>query len=59
MSMKIDLDHIGFAYDHEPIIKEMSCSFESGRFYSIIGPNGSGKTTLLDLISLLIYLKSE
>lgn len=49
--MKITLDHIGFAYGHEPIIKKMTCSFESGRFYSIIGPNGSGKTTLLDLIS--------
>ncbi|NOX32390.1 MAG: ABC transporter ATP-binding protein [Deltaproteobacteria bacterium] len=49
--MKITLHNISFAYDHEAIIKDLSCSFVPGNFYSIIGPNGSGKTTLLDLIS--------
>jgi iron complex transport system ATP-binding protein len=49
--MKICLNKISFAYDTDSIIKEVSCSFESGNFYSILGPNGSGKTTLLDLIS--------
>jgi iron complex transport system ATP-binding protein len=49
--MEVTLDNISFAYDHDVIIKDVSCSFVSGHFYSIIGPNGSGKTTLLDLIS--------
>jgi len=49
--MKIKLHNISFAYDNDPIIKQINCSFESGNFYSILGPNGSGKTTLLDLIS--------
>ncbi|WP_299977869.1 ABC transporter ATP-binding protein [Desulfobacula sp.] len=49
--MKINLHNISFAYDHDIIIKNTSCSFVSGNFYSILGPNGSGKTTLLDLIS--------
>ncbi len=49
--MRICLNRISFAYDTDAIIKEVSCSFESGSFYSILGPNGSGKTTLLDLIS--------
>jgi iron complex transport system ATP-binding protein len=49
--MRICLNKISFAYDTASIIKEVHCSFESGNFYSILGPNGSGKTTLLDLIS--------
>ncbi|MFH2058862.1 MAG: ABC transporter ATP-binding protein [Pseudomonadota bacterium] len=50
--MKITLDNIIYGYNPiNRIIKGLSCSFESGRFYSILGPNGSGKTTLLDLIS--------
>ena len=49
--MKITLHNISFAYDRDIIIKNISCSFVSGNFYSILGPNGSGKTTLLDLIS--------
>ena len=49
--MKINLHNIAFAYDNDMIIKNISCSFVSGNFYSLIGPNGCGKTTLLDLIS--------
>lgn len=47
----IDVDSIQFSYDGgTPVIKNLSCLFQPGRFYSILGPNGSGKTTLLDLI---------
>jgi len=49
--MKLTLHNIAFAYDQADIIQNISCSFVSGNFYSIIGPNGSGKTTLLDLLS--------
>lgn len=49
--MRLTLSDINFTYDLERIIKDVSCVFESGNFYSIVGPNGSGKTTLLDLIS--------
>ncbi|SDU49226.1 ABC transporter ATP-binding protein [Desulfobacula phenolica] len=49
--MKLTLNDLCFAYDRDRIIKNISCSFVSGSFYSILGPNGSGKTTLLDLIS--------
>ena len=33
------------------VLDNVSCSFESGKFYSILGQSGSGKTTLLSLIS--------
>ncbi|MCF6247175.1 MAG: ABC transporter ATP-binding protein [Desulfobacula sp.] len=47
----IILENISFSYGAKPTIKQISCQFGSGNFYSILGPNGSGKTTLLDLIS--------
>ena len=54
--MKISLHNLFFSYDANSYddgmtIKDVSGSFLSGSFYSVIGPNGSGKTTLLDLIS--------
>lgn len=33
------------------VLENVSCSFESGKFYSILGQSGSGKTTLLSLLS--------
>ena len=35
------------------ILKDISCSFERGGFYTILGESGSGKTTFLSLISAL------
>lgn len=32
-------------------LKNVSCSFELGKFYAIIGPSGSGKTTLLSMLA--------
>ena len=35
------------------ILRDVSCSFEKGVFYTILGASGSGKTTLLSLLSAL------
>ena len=35
------------------ILKDVSCSFERGVFYTILGASGSGKTTFLALLSAL------
>lgn len=49
--MKLELIHITKAYkDNEPIIKDFSYSFESGKIYVIKGVSGCGKSTLLNLI---------
>ena len=29
------------------VLNDVSCSFEMGKFYAIVGKSGSGKTTLL------------
>ena len=33
------------------ILNDLSYSFESGKFYAIMGRSGAGKTTLLNIIS--------
>ena len=46
----ISLENLWFAYEQEPVLKDINLCFKPGRFYSILGPNGCGKTTLLDLL---------
>lgn len=38
-------------YQKIPAIRGISCSFEKGRIYAIMGSSGSGKTTLLSLLA--------
>ena len=33
------------------VLNDVSCSFEMGKFYAIVGKSGSGKTTLLTLLA--------
>lgn len=40
------------------ILKDISCGFERGKFYTILGESGSGKTTFLSLLSALDEPKS-
>ena len=35
------------------VLKNLSCNFNKGKMYALIGPSGSGKSTLLNLISLI------
>jgi ABC-type lipoprotein export system ATPase subunit len=34
-----------------PAVSEVSCSFEQGMLYAIVGPSGSGKSTLLSMMA--------
>ncbi|MCL1853621.1 MAG: ATP-binding cassette domain-containing protein [Peptococcaceae bacterium] len=40
------------------ILKDVSCTFERGSFYAILGESGSGKTTFLSLLGALDKPKS-
>ena len=38
----------------KPALKNITCTFEKGKFYGIIGENAGGKTTLCNLIRGLV-----
>ena len=44
------LENVSFAYEQDPVLRDINLCFKPGQFYSILGPNGCGKTTLLDLL---------
>lgn len=46
----MELSHVSFAYDREPVLQDVSLTVGKGDFLGIVGPNGSGKTTLLRII---------
>lgn len=53
----INYSYIDGGYERQ-ILKDLSYTFEKGKFYTILGPSGSGKTTLLSIIAGLDTAKS-
>lgn len=54
MNCPLQMAGVGFSYDRQPVLEEISAAFQKGRFYAVLGPNGCGKTTLLGLMSGLL-----
>lgn len=50
----IQLENIGFSYNHQAVLTEVTHAFEERSFHAIVGPNGSGKTTLIKLLNRLL-----
>lgn len=50
MTDAITVENVSFAYDKQPVLKDISLTVAEGDFLGLIGPNGSGKTTLLKLM---------
>ncbi len=46
----ITFEHVYFAYQDEPVLRDVSFQVNPGELIGLIGPNGGGKTTLLKLI---------
>lgn len=46
----LSFDHVTFAYDSQPVLKDITFTIPSGKTTAIVGSNGSGKTTLLKLL---------
>ncbi|MDX1761067.1 MAG: ABC transporter ATP-binding protein [Christiangramia sp.] len=51
----LKLQKVTFAYDKEPILKDISFKIEKGQNVSVIGESGCGKSTLLKLIYGLLH----
>lgn len=51
----LSVSNVSFTYTNRfqsvNAVKNVSCSFEEGRAYAIVGKSGSGKTTLLSLLA--------
>ena len=62
MSEILRLENINYSYIdggyERQILKDLSYTFEEGKFYTVLGPSGSGKTTLLSIIAGLDSQKS-
>lgn len=66
----IRAEKVGYTYTSKyqrvEALKEVSCSFDTGKLYAVIGHSGSGKTTFLSLLAGLdlptageIYIEGE
>lgn len=49
----LSLENVSYTYKHahRAAVSEISCTFEEGNVYAIVGPSGSGKSTLLSLLA--------
>ena len=46
----IEYENVSFAYNTEPVLKNINLKIEKGKTLAIVGRSGSGKSTLVDLL---------
>ena len=49
------VENITFAYDKDPVLKNVSFAIEKGKHVALIGASGCGKSTLLKIIYGLLH----
>ena len=51
---RLVLENVGKKFRNQQVLEAISCEFESGKIYGIVGENGCGKTVLLKILSGLM-----
>ncbi|MDB4905848.1 MAG: transporter transrane region [Gemmatimonadetes bacterium] len=46
----ITFEHVGFSYEDEPVLEDISFTAKRGGVVALVGASGAGKSTLVDLI---------
>jgi ATP-binding cassette subfamily B protein len=49
-SLAVDFDHVTFAYEDEPVLRDVSFHVAPGEVLGLLGRTGSGKTTISRLV---------
>lgn len=47
---EIEFDRVSFAFDREPVLKEISLKIRRGEIVALVGASGGGKSTLTNLL---------
>jgi subfamily B ATP-binding cassette protein MsbA len=50
----IEFRNVWFAYNHEPVLKDVSLTIRKGQTVAVVGRSGGGKSTMVDLIPRFI-----
>jgi subfamily B ATP-binding cassette protein MsbA len=53
-SDRIEFRNVWFAYNHEPVLKDINLTIRKGQTVAVVGRSGGGKSTLADLIPRFI-----
>ncbi len=48
---RVDFDKVDFAYDVNPILRQVSFTAEPGQTIALVGPTGAGKTTIINMLT--------
>ena len=51
---ELELSDVGFAYDTEAVLHDISLRLEPGEWLGIVGPSGGGKSTLVNILAGLL-----
>lgn len=49
-AQRVEFKNVGFKYDQEFVLKNISLTIEKGKTIALVGPSGGGKSTLADLV---------